>query len=893
MRHEPESPGLLAATTTSLRSRLRGAFVWSLGHGAAVWPFAVFAALLLLSWGALRQIHPGEVRAAIREFEAPWLVIACVITAANVAVMGFYDVVAFPHTRCAWKERWRNGAVAFAWSNFLTLGPLAGPAVRLWLYRRDVDDLSELHGGIAAIAAAFMSGLIGWTLAALALGWVWRPGGAGVGEGLVLAAAAFVLVLLITTGARPLARRLANGGGDAAGSTAFPRAIELALIGWLDWLLAAAVFVACFHAAGSGRAVAGEVRGFFLGQALGVASLVPGGVGSSDAFWIARLPVARSATAAVLLAYRAIYYVAPWAIASLLLLARATRDAPRRRALARRIVGGLVGGGGVLIILSSASPAVHARLLALERVVPLQLVEAGHLTAALAGLVLMVLARGLVRGYHAAFRATLILLTLASVAAILKGLDWEEALVLGAIAIAARSQAEIFDRPSRGDWIERPDLVLAFAALTIFLAFGTFSHHVGAATFSRWSHVGYRIEGARFLRAAISMALAVAAGTLYLLLRSPSRFERLPEARISEALRLHHEFGRGTNALMVATGDKDVMTSANGFCLYRTIGPYLMIFSDPLVRDGRRGPFMDDLTTVAVEMDRRPVFYQVSLEWIPVLHDRGYHFFKLGEEAHVHLAGVTLDGHAGKLYRQILRRAERAGATFRILPPADVPARLPELQEVSSEWLREKGLAERQFSMGFFDPEYICRYPCAVVEAGGPGGRLLAFANLLEGPRREELSVDLMRQRSDGPQVMEYVILSLLLEGQRQGYRTFNLGMAPLASVGTERSAHMRERLARLLFQRGEQWYNFQGLRFFKDKFRPEWVPRYLAYQNAGEWPVVIAHASALIAGGWSRILRPPIEKPVEPVATKPGLPPPGAPGGLGRDLPDVTAASS
>ena len=79
----------------------------------------------------------------------------------------------------------------------------------------------------------------------------------------------------------------------------------------------------------------------------------------------------------------------------------------------------------------------------------------------------------------------------------------------------------------------------------------------------------------------------------------------------------------------------------------------------------------------------------------------------------------------------------------------------------------------------------------------------MAFANLLEGPRREELSVDLMRQRSDGPQVMDFMIVSLLLEGKRREFRTFNLGMAPLASVGTAQGAHLRERLARLLFQRG------------------------------------------------------------------------------------------
>jgi phosphatidylglycerol lysyltransferase len=274
-----------------------------------------------------------------------------------------------------------------------------------------------------------------------------------------------------------------------------------------------------------------------------------------------------------------------------------------------------------------------------------------------------------------------------------------------------------------------------------------------------------------------------------------------------------------------------------------------------------------------------------------VLHDRGYNFFKLGEEAHVDLAEVTLEGHAGKMHRQVLRRAERDGVTFRILEPQEIPPYLPVLADVSSAWLHSKKLAERQFSMGFFDPAYLSRFRCAVVESGGPGGRILAFANLLEGPRREELSMDLMRQRSDGPQVMDFVIVSLLLEGKRLGYRTFNLGMAPLASVGTERGAHARERLARLLFQRGEQWYNFQGLRFFKEKYHPEWKPRYLAYQNAWEWPVVIAHASALIAGGWARILRSSSDASRSATRRDTGVSPPTSSGDIDGSFRDVSPA--
>jgi phosphatidylglycerol lysyltransferase len=202
----------------------------------------------------------------------------------------------------------------------------------------------------------------------------------------------------------------------------------------------------------------------------------------------------------------------------------------------------------------------------------------------------------------------------------------------------------------------------------------------------------------------------------------------------------------------------------------------------------------------------------------------------------------------------------------------EVAARIGELAEISSDWLQAKNLAERQFSIGSFSEPYLRRFPCAVVEEAA-GGRLLAFANLLQSARRDELSVDLMRYRSGGPSVMDFLLVSLLLKGKADGYQRFNLGMAPLASVGEQRGAHARERLARLLFQRGEQWYNFQGLRFYKQKFDPEWVPRYMAYQDAWEWPVAIAYVSALIAGGWNRILPSSGEPHGRPVAV-PDAPP-------------------
>ena len=838
-------------TETSWREhpRIEAASSWIVAHAARLWGFALFGIVLALSWHTLREVHTREVREVLRSLHARELTIAAAVTIVNIAIMGLYDVMAFRHTQTSAMERWRFGAVAFCWSNFLTLGPVAGPAIRFWLYRRRVTDLSELHPGIVSVIIAFTSGLAGWTLAVLVVS---RTGG-GV---FTVAALALMFVLAAAWAGRSIAQRTERFAGPPAGRI---RTVELALVGWLDWFLAAIVFLSCLYATGYTAPVLNLVDGFFFGQVIGLASLVPGGFGSSDAFWIARLPFDQSVTAAALGAYRFIYYVAPWFCASMVLLSWATRASSRRVDVARRITASLVGGGGVLMILSSASPALHARLVLLEHYVPLPLVEAGQIAAAFAGLLLLVLARGLARGYRSAFKLTLALLLLAGFASLLKGLDWEEALVLGTIGIAAWSQSALFDRASGGDWLEWADLGLAFAALLLFVLFGTFSHHIGASAFERWTSIGYRLQSARFLRTAASMLLAVTAAALYVVIRTPIRFESPEEEDISRALQAHQAYGTGTTPMMVAVGDKSVFFDGpRGFCLYRTIGPYLTVFSDPMVRSqSERGAFMDALFAFAANLDRRPLFYQISVEWIPLLHDRGYHLFKLGEEALVHLDRVVLEGHAGKMNRQILRRAERDGVSFRILQTDEIDRRMTELADISDGWLRAKGVIERQFSIGFFDPAYMRRFPCAVVETTNEERRLVAFANLLEGPRSEELSVDLMRYRTDGPGVMDFLLLSVMLYGKEMGYRRFNLGMAPLASVGEHRRARIGERLAGLLFRRGEQWYNFQGVRFYKQKFDPEWLPRYMAYQSAPEWPVALAHVSALIAGSWGSALLP------------------------------------
>jgi phosphatidylglycerol lysyltransferase len=249
-----------------------------------------------------------------------------------------------------------------------------------------------------------------------------------------------------------------------------------------------------------------------------------------------------------------------------------------------------------------------------------------------------------------------------------------------------------------------------------------------------------------------------------------------------------------------------------------------------------------------------PVFYEVSKDNLHHYADFGLAFVKLGEEARVDLTAFTLEGGRGARFRQVIRRLEKDGGIFRIIPAEEVPGVVGQLREVSDDWLKEKSAAEKGFSLGFFDAEYLSRFPVAVVERDG---RIVAFANLWLDADRTQLSLDLMRFHRNAPRdVMEALFVHVMRWGKQQGARWFALGMAPLSGFETSPVATFWNRLGAFVYHHGGSLYNFQGLRAYKQKFNPEWQPRYLAYPGGMRLARILADVSALIAGGYRHIFR-------------------------------------
>jgi phosphatidylglycerol lysyltransferase len=113
-----------------------------------------------------------------------------------------------------------------------------------------------------------------------------------------------------------------------------------------------------------------------------------------------------------------------------------------------------------------------------------------------------------------------------------------------------------------------------------------------------------------------------------------------------------------------------------------------------------------------------------------------------------------------------------------------------------------------------------------------------------------------MRYSSKAPKgVMDFLIIESILYGKSQGYEWFNLGMAPLSGLEEHPLAPAWHKVGRLVQRYGENFYHFEGLRRFKEKYHPVWRPRYLAAPGGASMAGALLDVTNLISGGVARVL--------------------------------------
>lgn len=253
-----------------------------------------------------------------------------------------------------------------------------------------------------------------------------------------------------------------------------------------------------------------------------------------------------------------------------------------------------------------------------------------------------------------------------------------------------------------------------------------------------------------------------------------------------------------------------------------------VVMSDPLAQPGYLEKGLSQFLADAEVANIAVIFYEVNQETTLLLHEYGYGFMKFGETAQVPLEKFTIEGKHGKKFRTVVNKLENKGYQFEVLQPPFDEELLNDLKEISDSWL--DGRQEKSFSLGYFDEKYIQLAPIALVR--DEENKVQAFVTFLASNGPEEASIDLMRYhlRTAPNGIMDYLFVKLLLHFKEEGVIFFDLGMAPLSNVGTEKHSFLQEKVAYLIYAFTNRFYSFSGLRQYKQKFSPVWMPRYIAY---------------------------------------------------------------
>jgi phosphatidylglycerol lysyltransferase len=834
----------------------------------------LFAAAILLIHHELRNYHLHDIIRQVRHVPFSGLLAAAALTVLNYVVLTASDALALKYVGhpLAYRRLALASSIGHAFSNSATF--FGGGAARYRIYSALGLSAGEIGQLILFCSLTFWLGffLVTGTVFVFAPQHVYLPQKLPLPlpSAWIVGVACLVLVgvyiLSVTLRRRPFQIR----GWELPVPSPTLSIGQIGVTSF-DWLLAAGVLYVLLPP-DTHVAFTRFLGIFMVGQGIGMVSHVPGGLGVFETVVLVSLSNdgnAAGLTAALVL-YRLIYYILPLILGSALLaLHELLPQMPSVRriglhlgkwgpVLAPQVFAFAVFVSGAILLFSGALPPVRERFDILRDLLPLPAIEMSHFLGSLTGAMLLLLARGLQRRLDGAYHIALLLLGAGIVFSVLKGLDYEEAIILGImLAALLPCRSQFYRRTSLTTQRFSPGwTTLIIIVLLCSLWLGMFAYKHVEYSHDLWWKFTFRGDAPRFLRAttgAIALVGLYAGGRLLVPVRPrPAALAQATAAQIRAIVRASPR----TYANLALLGDKQFVfsDSQDAFIMYAVAGRSWIAMGDPVGPPQR----WDELTWKFIELcdryDGQPAFYQVDAQNIDLYANLGLTFLKLGEEARVPLAAFSLEGNRRKGLRHTCNRFSRHHYSFRVVPAEEVAGLLDQLRHVSDAWLSAKNTREKRFSLGFFHPDYIASGPVAVVYNSR---KMLAFANLWLGTAQEESSVDLMRYLPDCPDgMMDYLFTELMRWSRQEGYQWFNLGMAPLSGLEDHALAPLWSKAGGLIFRHGEHFYNFQGLRRYKEKFEPQWSPKYLACRGGLALPRLLTNIASLISGGLAGIVK-------------------------------------
>lgn len=838
----------------------------------AAFAFVLFAVASWVLWGEIRAVGLSSIVTQFTAIPVLYLVGASLFTAISYFVLTYYDALAFRYIGV--KKSYRYIAPisfsAFAVGHNLGIASLSGGAIRYRAYSLIGLSITQIAQVIVFISITFGLGvavMLGIVLltqstslaAVVAFDATWAR---ELGFAMLMLVSVYLLLLKFYKNPIQIRSWIFNLPSLRIG-------IAQIVLACAD-MIAASIVLFILLKTSIDISYSVLLTAFLLSIVIGAISTVPGAIGVFESAMVLLLPeIPADILLGAVLAYRLIYYVLPLLMAVSLI---AVREAVEQKLRLKKIsdlsmdwgtrivpqsLGAAVFLAGAFLLVRGAIPIGFDQTKLIEIAIPLQLLEMSHLLGSALGAGLLIVARGLYRRLHRAWIATIAMLIVAVIAAFVQSQGLVHVAFLSLLILVLWvSRAEFYrgksllDQDFDSGWIVSIALVLIAS-----LGIGMLAYQNTTYSNELWWQFTLNGQVSRMLRALLLAFVLLGMFAIARLLRGGNVVaEKSAPADIATIKNLI-SMSDSAGANIALLGDKRFMIHPSGeaFIMYQKSGGSWIALGDPVGNQNHFEELLWQYREACDANNSRCAFYQVSIKYLSIYIDLGMSFLKLGEEGVVDLTQFGLEGSHRADLRQAVSKAKRNGAEFSVIPASEMGPVIDRLAEISSDWLEDKGAEEKGFSLGFFDKDYVANFDCAVVTVEG---QIVAFANLWKGGTGIELSLDLMRYSDKAPKgVMDYLFTEVMLWGKANGFRKFGLGMAPLSGLETRELATPWHKLGNLVYRFGENFYNFEGLRNYKEKFEPQWEPRFLACRGGLQVPSVLLDTTVLISGGFAGIL--------------------------------------
>jgi lysyl-tRNA synthetase class 2 len=540
-------------------------------------------------------------------------------------------------------------------------------------------------------------------------------------------------------------------------------------------------------------------------------------------------------------------------------LARTDAQQSRR---APFVLAALVAAAGILDLASAATPELADRVKLIEGVTPNVVPGLASALIVPTGLALIVLARGLRRRRRRAWQLTVALVIVAAVLHILKGLDYEEAAMSTALALALVARRHDFDRG--GDPATRVEIALRAAvyAFAIF-AYGAAALWINRIEADRPYSLGFALRetttalaglnprGSAHLNGPfgewfpLSVFLLGVTGALWLLASwlAPWRYrhDRCEDER--ERVRaLVGEHGTDTLSSFVLRPDKSYFFTPDqrAFLAYKVVAGVAVVSGDPIGEPGAVERLIPAFSDFAHERDWRIAVLGAGERYLGLYSRNGLRAVYHGDEGVIEVASFSLDGRPVRKVRQSVHRLERAGYSAAFIYAGDVDAALAaKLAHVAAEWRGSQ--PQRGFTMEFDSLFDVGGQEALFVIGRDSSGAPAGFLHLAVSRAGRALSLSSMPRRRTTPNGFnEWLVAETIAWARQHGIERVSMNFSPFAAVmAPNGQLSTSQRLQRRVLHQLKGTFQLDNLLAFNRKFFPQWQKRYVVLESLADLPRV------------------------------------------------------